>query len=52
MNKKDCKIVQDLLPNYVDNLTQKETNDFLEDHLKNCEECSKKLDAMKAEIKT
>ncbi len=52
MNKRDCKIVQDLLPNYVDNLTQKETNDFLEDHLKNCEECSKKLDAMKAEIKT
>ncbi len=50
-NKKECKIVQDLLPSYVDNLTQNETNDFLENHLKNCEECSRKLEKMKSEFK-
>ena len=24
--KRDCKIVQDLLPNYIENLTNEETN--------------------------
>ena len=27
--KKDCKIVQDLLPNYNENLTNEETNKFI-----------------------
>lgn len=28
--KKDCKIVQDLLPNYIENLTNEETNKFID----------------------
>ena len=36
MNKKDCKIIQDLLPSYSDGITSQETNNYIEDHLKNC----------------
>lgn len=50
-NKKDCKIIQDLLPNYIDNLTTQETNNFIEEHLKECEECKKKYENMKNDLK-
>ena len=36
---KNCKIVQDLLPNYIEKLTSDETNIFIEKHLKECEDC-------------
>lgn len=48
--KKDCKIVQDLLPNYIENLTNKETNNFIEEHLKECNGCQNILDSMKKEL--
>ena len=35
MNKNECKIVQDLLVNYVDDLLSKETNIYIEEHLEN-----------------
>ena len=47
MNKKDCKIIQDLLPNYIENLTTKETNEFINTHLVDCKECKETLDNMK-----
>lgn len=37
--KKECKIVQDLLPNYIEKVTTEETNNYIENHLKNCSEC-------------
>lgn len=41
MKKSDkCKIVQDLLPNYIEKLTSDETNDYIESHLKECDECT------------
>ena len=43
--KKDCKIVQDLLPNYIENLTNEETNKFIDEHLKECNECQKIFEA-------
>ena len=49
--KRDCKIVQDLLPNYIENLTNEETNRFIEEHLKYCPECQKVLENMQKEIK-
>ena len=49
--KRNCKIVQDLLPNYIENLTNEETNSFIEEHLKECNECKKVLENMKKEIK-
>ena len=44
--KKECKIVQDLLPSYVDKLTNEETNQYIEEHLKECKECQKVLENM------
>ena len=48
--KRDCKIVQDLLPNYIENLTNDETNNFIEEHLKVCKECQKVYDNMKKDF--
>ena len=50
MNKKDCKIIQDLLPSYSDDITSQETNNYIEDHLKNCVECRDTLKNMNKEI--
>ena len=50
MKEKDCKIVQDLLPNYIEKLTTDETNKFIEEHLSQCEECKEKLKNMQEEI--
>ncbi len=51
MREKNCKIVRDLLPNYVENLTEKETNQYIEEHLKECKECQEIQESMKGEIK-
>ena len=48
--KKDCKIVQDLLPNYIEKLTNEETNNYIEDHLKECENCKKILTDMQGKL--
>lgn len=45
--KRDCKIVQDLLPNYIEKLTNEETNIFIEEHIKSCRECNEVLNNMK-----
>ena len=50
MKEKNCKIVQDLLPNYIEKLTNEETNQFIEKHLSQCEECKEKLKSMQEEI--
>ena len=39
MKKKDCNLVIDLLPSYIDKLTSDESNKFVEKHLAECEEC-------------
>jgi len=44
--KRDCKIVQDLLPNYIEKLTNEETNQYMEGHLKECKDCKKILENM------
>ena len=43
MNKKYdcCRIVQDLLPNYIEKSTDEETNKFIEEHINSCEKCNK-----------
>ena len=50
MNKKDCDIVKDLLPSYSDGLTSQETNSFIEEHLKKCDECKNMLKNMNKKI--
>lgn len=52
MNEKgNCKIVQDLLPNYIEKLTNKETNQYVYDHLEECKECKTILENMQKELK-
>lgn len=46
-----CKIVQDLLPTYVVSLTSEETNQYIEEHIKGCDECKRKLYNMQEELK-
>lgn len=46
----DCKIVQDLLPNYIEKLTSDVTNSAVEEHVGNCEQCREMLSIMSAEI--
>lgn len=48
--KRDCKIVQDLLPNYIDGLTNEETNLFIEGHLKECSKCKQILKNMRQDL--
>ena len=50
--KRDCKIVQDLLPNYIEKLTATETNTFIEEHLKQCNECKEISLNMENDLKT
>lgn len=45
-----CKIVQDLLPTYIENLTSDETTAFIEEHLNSCENCKKIYDNMKEDL--
>ena len=39
MNKKECEIVKDLLPLYVDNVLSKSSKEFVEEHIVDCEDC-------------
>ncbi len=45
-----CKIVQDLLPNYMEKTTFDETNQFIEEHLEQCEECTRVYNNMKSNL--
>ena len=47
---KNCDVIHDLLPNYIENLTNENTNAFIDEHLKECDSCSQLLDKMKKDI--
>lgn len=51
MNK-DCNIVNDLLPLYVDDVLSADSKQFVEEHLSSCDNCKDQLDKMKADITT
>ena len=48
--KVECKLIQDLLPNYIEKLTNEETNKYIEEHLKECVECKTMLENMQSNI--
>lgn len=50
MKENDCKIVQDLLPSYIDKLTNEYTNEFIQKHLKECKTCKETYDKMNKKI--
>lgn len=52
MNKTDieCRIVEELIPIYIEDLTGKEVSEFIEEHLEKCEECKDIYIKMKSDI--
>lgn len=45
-----CRIIYDLLPNYIEKLTSKTTNKYIKKHLMACNECNQVWLDMTAEI--
>lgn len=43
-----CGIVKDLLPLYIDNLTCEDSNDAIEEHIKECNNCSQEVELLTA----
>ena len=46
---KECAIVKDLLPLYIEDMVSEETKLFINAHLKECEDCRNELDILKSE---
>lgn len=46
-NDLPCAVVRDLLPSYVEGLTEPETNEAVKAHLEGCADCSNRYDSMK-----
>lgn len=49
---KECKIICDLLPSYIDGLTTEYTNQYIEQHLDNCKDCKEVLEEMRKDFET
>ena len=49
-NKNICKIVEDLLPAYIDALLSEESKKLVEEHLETCETCQKAYSQMTSDI--
>ena len=47
MSKKECDIIKDLLPSYVDNICSEASKEWIEEHLASCEECRASAEVMK-----
>lgn len=48
--KQECKIVRDLLPNYIENLLNEETKNFVTNHINNCTECKEIFQKLKKDV--
>lgn len=47
MDQVSCKIIEDLLPLYVEGICSEESRRMVEEHLKGCEACRKTLEALR-----
>ncbi|MGN0506487.1 MAG: zf-HC2 domain-containing protein [Lachnospiraceae bacterium] len=47
--KLTCYVTEDLLPSYIEGLTNEQTSEDLKEHLKECESCREIYEAMKAD---
>ena len=47
MSKKECDIIKDLLPSYVDEICSEASKEWVEEHLAECEECRALAEVMK-----
>lgn len=49
-NDKTCKIVQDLMPSYIENLLSDDSKSFIDNHISSCNNCKEYLDTMSQNI--
>lgn len=49
MNKIECDIIKDLIPNYVENLVSDKTRQAVDEHIKTCKTCKEDLEMLKEE---
>lgn len=47
MNKRECDIIKDLLPSYVDEICSEASREWVEEHLKGCEDCKRTVEMLK-----
>lgn len=47
MSKVGCKVIQDLMPLYIDDIVSDETKELVEEHIKECETCQQELSILK-----
>lgn len=47
MKNRECDIIKDLLPSYVDNICSEASNEWIEEHLAGCEDCRASAELMK-----
>jgi hypothetical protein len=47
----NCRIIEDLLPLFIDGLVSSETNKAIEEHLEQCSECRRVHKILKEDIK-
>lgn len=47
MSKKECDIIKDLLPSYVDEICSEASKEWIEGHLAECEECRASAEVMR-----
>ena len=45
--KTECSVVRDLLPLYIEDMVSTETAQYINEHLKNCNECQAELESLK-----
>ena len=44
--EKECEIIKDLLPSYVENLSSNQTKEIIHNHVENCENCKQILEML------
>lgn len=50
--KKNCNIIKDLLPLYVDEVCSEDSKKIVEEHLKDCDNCQKELESINFYLQT
>lgn len=48
MMKKECSIVIDVLPLYLENMVSEDTTEFVKEHLENCPDCAAEFERLKS----
>lgn len=46
----NCRIIKDLLPLYVEQLTSDPSNDLIQEHIKTCQDCSRTLAGLRNDV--